>query len=464
MAATRWYRGATDTERCSAANFVRLTAVRLDSRSVISQTATSERAAGGPVRILHLDIKTRGNYGDTLLFECVRQLFNGFGGGKYFRVDDTYPLRHRAGPRLIGYANSEFDAVLIGGGGLFLRDTNPNVRSGWQWDISIPLLKDIQKPIIVFGVGNNRFYGQPEFDDIFVEHIGVLAEKTVFFGLRNHGSITTIGDYLSSSRDLLRYQPCPTVLGEYLFPDLMRQSDQVEQRRIGVQALIGERHVAAGFDRAEIFKSLVNVLRRLAAEGWLVDGVSHNRDDELFVDAMGDAQLDVDRVSLHSRRHLLYRGVEYYGQLPIMIGMRGHAQMIPFGLGGIPIGVRVHPKIGYFADEIGRPEWAIDPRSDDFERVVYETVRTVHERRLEETEYLSRVRRRLFELTLENLSSIYASITGRTPMDTGFVPYSERERWLALVDYEDSMARWRMAARVKSLRAEFKGPVAEPEV
>lgn len=417
------------------------------------------------MRVLHLDIKTRGNYGDTLLFECVRQLFNGFGGGKYFRIDDTYPLRNRCGPRLIDYINAEFDAVVIGGGGLFLRDTNANKRSGWQWDISIPLLRKIQKPLVVFGVGNNRFYGQPEFENVFSDHLSVLADKSVFFGLRNHGSIESIAGYLpASSRDRLQYQPCPTVLGEYLFPDLAAGAARGEERRLGVQAIVSERHTAAGFDRTQIFTSLLSALRRLAAEGWAIDGVSHNPDDELFVDAMEGVGLAPHRVSLHSRRHLLYRGVEYYGQLPVMVGMRGHTQMIPFGLGGIPIALRVHPKIGYFADEIGRPEWSIDPKRDDLDRAVYDTVRSAYERRHDEVTYLAAVRRQLFDRTLDNLSSIYASITGRMPTDREFVPYNERERWLALVDYEDSMARWRMAARVKSLKSQLDGLGTEGEV
>ena len=36
----------------------------------------------------------------------------------------------RSGPSLVNYINDNFDAVVVGGGGLFLRDTNANQRSG----------------------------------------------------------------------------------------------------------------------------------------------------------------------------------------------------------------------------------------------------------------------------------------------------------------------------------------------
>ena len=50
------------------------------------------------LRLFHFDIKTYGNYGDTLLFEAVRQTFNGFRGGECFEIYDSRPLRDPVAP------------------------------------------------------------------------------------------------------------------------------------------------------------------------------------------------------------------------------------------------------------------------------------------------------------------------------------------------------------------------------
>ncbi|MBP0645265.1 hypothetical protein J8J17_26090, partial [Mycobacterium tuberculosis] len=73
------------------------------------------------------------------------------------------------------------DAVVIGGGGLFLQDTNPNRLSGWQWKISAETLAGIEVPLIVYAVGDNRFPGQPEFDDLLRTHVEQVREQSVFF-------------------------------------------------------------------------------------------------------------------------------------------------------------------------------------------------------------------------------------------------------------------------------------------
>jgi hypothetical protein len=40
--------------------------------------------------------------------------------------------------------------------------------------------------------------------------------------------------------------------------------------------------------------------------------------------------------------------------------MRGHAGMIPFGLGTPIVSLVSHPKLRYFLEDIGRPEWGLD--------------------------------------------------------------------------------------------------------
>lgn len=406
------------------------------------------------LRLFHFDIKTLGNYGDTLLFEAVRQVFQGFGGGRYFEVSDSRPLRDPVGPALVRHINENADAVVIGGGGLFLRDTNANARSGWQWNISLNLLRQIEKPLIVFGVGNNRFIDQEDFAPPFAEHVNLVLEKSVFFGLRNTGSIETIRPYVApSNRHRVEFQPCPTTLSSYLFPDLWR-AELPDERRLGLQMIVGRRQARAGFSADAIYTDVLEVARRLRGERWTIESAPHARADLGFAErAEREGVLDRE-IRLFSDPAGLYQGVEYFAGLPFFLGTRGHAQMVPFGMGSIPLSLHVHHKTGYFARDIGHPELTVDPRQDDFVARLYSTVNEAEERRVALRKELAEVRAGFYAQTLDNLASIYRRITGTavTPEHTPYPPFA---RVLAAQGFLSGLHRDTADARVRSLTAEL---------
>lgn len=390
------------------------------------------------LRLFHFDIKTYGNYGDTLLFETVRELFEGFAGGDAFEIVQSRQLRDPVTPRLVDFINENVDAVVIGGGGLFLSDTNPNQRSGWQWNISLDLLRRIEKPLIVFAVGNNRFIGQEDFADPFREHVNLTLEKSVFFGLRNHGSVETIKEYIHEpNRDRVKYQPCPTTLSSFLYPDLY-QAEIPHERRISAESIVGKRQTRVGFDADKIYADQIDVLEKLSGEGWQIESVPHARADMGFHDRLTERGIVSAEHVLWGNRDVLYQGVEYFAGLPIILGTRGHAQMVPFGMGTIPLSLYVHHKTRYFATDLGHADWAIDPRADDFQDTLYKTINDVHERQPELRKELADVRQGFFDTSLENLAGIYTSLTGAavTPSFRALTPL---ERRTAARLYDSSM-------------------------
>ena len=421
------------------------------------------------LRLFHFDIKTYGNYGDTLLFEAVKETFNGFRGGECFEIYDSRPLRDPVRPSLVNYLNDNFDAVVVGGGGLFLRDTNPNHRSGWQWNISLEQLRRLKTPLVIFSVGNNRFIDQAEFAPPFEQHVNLTMEKSVFFGLRNTGSVETIRRYIAeANRDRVEFQPCTTTISSYLFPDLVKAdpapggsggvppgSNTDPARRLGLQMIVGKRQAAAGFDAKTIYGDVIDVARRLQSEGWILDSVPHAGGDTQFAEQAAREGLDMREVKLFGNRDVLYKGVEYFADLPYVLGTRGHAQMVPFGMGSIPVSLLVHNKTGYFARDIGHPEWAVDPREDGFADRLYAVLHEVEERRSELRAELAEVRERFYRVTLDNLAAIYARLTGKTvePFHTAYTPF---ERRLAGAAYADSLYRGLADKRVRELTAELE--------
>jgi len=426
----------------------------------IARPAPADHRPGTRVRLFHFDIKTYGNYGDTLLFEAVRETFEGFAGGACFEVTGSAPLRDPVGPRLVDFINAHFDAVVVGGGGLFLRDTNANARSGWQWNISLEQLRRLEVPLIVFAVGNNRFIGQEDFAEPFREHVNLTLDRSVFFGLRNHGSVRTIREYVDHDPERVVYQPCPTTISSYLFPDLYREhldgraGPDGDGRVLAVESIVGRRQEAVGFDRERIYADQADVLARLRREGWELVGVPHARADMGFHELLRERGLvDSERV-LWGSRDVLFRGVAELADLPVVLGTRGHAQMVPFGMGAVPLSLAVHHKTGYFASDLGHPEWVLDPRADAFTDDLYATVHDVTERRVELRAEIAATRRRLYDTTLDNLATIYERLTGVT-VTPSFTPLTPKERRLAARTYDASLEASRAQERLRTTHREL---------
>lgn len=273
-------------------------------------------------RLFHFDVKTFANYGDTLLFELVRHLFNGYQHKQKFIVTDSSNLRRGLGPIRLKGINDHYDAIIVGGGGLFLRDTNPNDNSGWQWNCSLKMLGQIVKPLIIFAVGYNRFIGQDDFEPIFTKHVNLTAEKAIFFGLRNSGSIEAIKKYLRPElHHKVVYQPCATTIASYLLPDIYKPNLSRE-KRIGFNIAFGKRQVAGGFDKQTLYEGLKQVVIDLKRKGWEVEIIAHVKGDIDFHTYLSDSGITTRCVELHSITRGVFDGVQYYSSLPITIVMR----------------------------------------------------------------------------------------------------------------------------------------------
>ena len=316
------------------------------------------------LRLFHFDIPTWGNFGDKALFPVVRDAFRVLGGTDEasgepnFAFASAAALRREVDEAAVARINATADAVVIGGGGLFLQDTNPNRLSGWQWKISPEALAALEVPLIVYALGDNRFPGQPEFDDLMRSHVGQVLEQSAFFGLRNSGSMATMGALLGW-QDRIVFQPCPTTILDHLYEPLAGRRPDPKQKTVAIQMLVHPRQTAAGFDAETIHEATVRAARILVGKGWRVLSTPFHPDDA-EVSRRLVAEVDgVEEVRLFGHDVGFFSGVEFFASVPYVLGGRGHAQMIPFGVGSIPISVDLHAKLGYFAADIGHPEFVV---------------------------------------------------------------------------------------------------------
>lgn len=310
-------------------------------------------------RIGHVAMYTDGNAGDTLLPRTVRDA-----------VDDetvnhwTGIHAHRVVNKRLQHEINQLDGLLIGGGGLFLRDTNPNNLSGWQWSCSVDALRRIEIPIALFAVGYNRFRNQPDFKPVFRKHLELLASKSVYIGLRNSGSIKAIKSYLPAElHDKIRYQPCPTTLCKTLYPEFCRTDGEQEKPLIALNCAFDRIELRLGKRTDHILSELAQVARTLS-ETCRIAYYAHAKSDHQMLPYLEKAEVPY---TLENLFHIHPQEVvKAYAKPALVLGMRGHAQMIPFGCGTPILSLVSHDKIQWFLDDIERPEWSVEMSTRNF--------------------------------------------------------------------------------------------------
>jgi hypothetical protein len=258
----------------------------------------------------------------------------------------------------INYFNS-FDAVIIGGGGLFLPDTNPNNVSCWQWACSKELMEQITSDIFVLGIGWNHFYDQTilmpsasdreqaERKEIFKENVECLVSKSKIFSMRHQGDCRRLKSHIHESlHDKIEFDFCPVVhyvqkkyegfesTGEYLTFEL--KDDRLHRRynRKPIQ---------------EVYQELLEVINLMLKKGEKVAIMSHDG-SRTFYDFTRHHGLSlplIDNTVANEEKI-----IENYSKVKHLYCTAGHSQMMAYAL-NIPFtSLITHDKLKYFLEDI----------------------------------------------------------------------------------------------------------------
>lgn len=336
------------------ANLGNAAAERTLRRCLDPITPSGDRAPHGGIGHVAFYVSEGGNFGDAALPVAVRESITAVAGETDWLPVHAHQVVDAERLELINGQR----ALLVGGGGLFLPDTAPNGNSGWQWNVPADLLRRIEVPLSVYAVGFNLFSGQSFHGDLFRRNLIALAEQSIMIGLRNHGSINAVRELLPARlQDRLRFVPCPTTV--------------LSHNRPGLPPAVpgtGTVLINAAFDRADrrfgdnypvFLAQLAQAITAIRRAGADVRFAAHLPADERLVHDLADAH-DI-RLPIEPLHQLsLDQGYAVYRRASVVIGMRGHAAMIPFGLGTPVLSLVSHPKLRYFCEDIGRPEWALD--------------------------------------------------------------------------------------------------------
>lgn len=333
------------------------TRIRLEHVPTIRRAA---RRIRGPY-LAHYGIHEAGNAGDTVLFWAVRELFDRVTGRKHWLRESVWD---KVDSDTVNRINKEAGGVIVGGGGLLLRDTRPNPNSGWQWNCSAELIARLDVPLTIFAIGYNRFRDQAEFEDVFRENIRILVEQSSFFGLRNTGSIQAVAEYLPVSlQDRLSFQPCPTTVIGRFAPEFCRPHSLPPPKRLALNCAFDRHWLRFAGSEAPILTQICKAMKWATEHGWELHLSVHARGDDTVLPYLLREEVPFTEHQLYG--HPVSKVLEFYRHMPLTIGMRGHSQMIPFGLGNAILSLASHDKLLYFLDDIGHSEWGIDVQDSD---------------------------------------------------------------------------------------------------
>ncbi|MET8114892.1 glycosyltransferase [Streptomyces prasinus] len=326
----------------------------------------------------------QGNAGDKLLPETVRLGFGPDTTSRRWHSVHAHRLFDKAALERVNARRG----LVIGGGGLFIPDTMPNGNSAWQWNVPDEHLRAVDVPIMVYAVGFNAFDGQSYRAGRFRESLRLLVEKSAFFGLRNHGSIAKVRAMLPGHlHDRVRFQPCPTTVSRHLVPGWTDPAEREET--VLLNAAYDRAGLRFGHDYGHFLAEIAKAVRGIGAHTE-VRCVAHSLDDErIAFDLRREHGISLPVIPMYDFDNDAIR--DLYARTRLVIGMRGHAGMIPFGVGTPIVSLISHPKMAYFLADIERPEWGVSVHDRNLGAVLTEratgildrhaaTVADVHER------------------------------------------------------------------------------------
>jgi polysaccharide pyruvyl transferase WcaK-like protein len=269
---------------------------------------------------------------------------------------------------LIEKMNREADMLLVGGGGFIMHRPMDHSHSGWQFNIDTENIGKIDIPIAAYGLGYNKFpYDEHMFPESMWENLQAVIDKSAVFSVRNNGTLFTLEEHgidtekVTVVPDPGMFMPAdeyrhPCLAGDNIKIGLNWATDRPAQRfkedgraTDALKVVLQSCKVAADKHDAKIY--LIEHLLRCPTN-YVVKDELH----ALAADILGDRVC----FTYDELFEDLYPPFDYtagffadiYRQMDLTLGVRGHANIIPFGQNTPIIGLGQHNKVKWFMDDV----------------------------------------------------------------------------------------------------------------
>jgi hypothetical protein len=259
---------------------------------------------------------------------------------------------------------NSFDYILVGGGGLLLPDSEPNMNSCWQWNIRKEVLEKLTARLYVVSIGYNLFYGQemdmpkrqnndrePARIPILRENLRALVDKAYYFSMRHAADVDSLIELIGTDyREKVSLQFCPTI--EYSAVHWKEKlALSAPEKYVGIEIKDDRewrRYYKIG--RARFYSELLEFVRYCLENNVPLCIVSHDGSNGFrkFLESQKIKLPVLDNSSANER--LIYHN---YGKLRLLFCTAGHSQMIAYGLGIQAVPLITHPKLKNFCEDMG---------------------------------------------------------------------------------------------------------------
>lgn len=277
----------------------------------------------------------------------------------------------------INEVNRRADLLIIGGGGLVFHRPDDESLSGWQFNIAEKDLGRLSVPMAVYAIGYNMFPLDKEgFKPQMDSHLRATQDRAELFSVRNRG---TFDELARRGLDAERMEVVPdpgmfvpasplTLPGldddEFLL-GLNWAGDRNDQR-------FAEPWQA---NREKAIKALCEAISRFfdSIGGGRAVFIPHLQDIDSDVAPLFEKGLGERFYNVEEKLPYLYPPCQVqvpflaglYRQMDMVIGMRGHSCIIPFGQGTPVIGLGRHNKNRFFLREVGEADNLITVSGQD---------------------------------------------------------------------------------------------------
>lgn len=330
-------------------------------------------------KVLHIWGVTNNNAGDFLLGPATRKWFE----KNIFKANFSHKsCRDNFDASVINKINTEYDALLVGGGGLILPDTNPNNISCWQWKISKSNINKINIPIYVVSIGYNLFYKQSicmpnqknNHEDksrlkIFNENISALIDKSIYFSVRHKGDIYKLKQHVPESlHDKISFQFCPTI--EYA------KGLASEHKPSNILAFeIKEDRTWRRYyntSKEKVFSDILKFCKEVKGQKEIAI-LLHEPNNNKIVQYLNNNGVQ-PRV-IQNFQVPVQKVIENFQSIDTLYCMAGHSQMVSIALGCNTKSIITHDKLKFFLEDIDQYKYAnyVDPNHEDVYKKLMET-------------------------------------------------------------------------------------------
>ena len=297
------------------------------------------------------------NFGDHALGLAARNLFRQyFASNVIFETVDTHKLWIDS--RKVDEINRDADFILVGGGGLI----HTFGLGGRAWMLHLPtsLVAHIAPRIGVFGVGFNQFRTESQrLRPSVCRNLSAIQKQALFFSVRNDESkacLTQNGIMADEIAD-----PGFFLDGNYPEPKVGRPYAIVQ--------LAFDSVADRGVDRDRLITGVNALIDHIIARGLKVVLAPHCKPDIEISNAVRAASRHRDDIHVWDYYESisddwLPHQLGYYKYAEFVAGMRGHAQIIPAGMGVPFLTLANHRKHRDLAIRLGMSDYCVEIGDD----------------------------------------------------------------------------------------------------